>query len=112
MLEFQHPLGYTILVGRNRDENQQLIDESGPDDYWVHISEFPSAHAVIRRDDDTAVKPPLTVIKHACSLVKQRSTQCKSMPKLTFDVTQVRHLQSTKVPGMVRLEKLLKHITL
>lgn len=52
---------------------------------------------VIRANDGSAEKPPLTVIKHACSLVKQRSNQCKSMPKIDFDVTQIKYLRSTKV---------------
>ena len=40
--------GYVILIRENVNENQQLVINSDANDYWVHISSYPSANAVIQ----------------------------------------------------------------
>ena len=99
---------FTISVGGNSDDNDTLVRQSEPEDYWVHISDFPSAHAVIK--PRTAGKFPLRPIKKACLMVKQKSSKCKSMQKLQFDVTKIKHLEPTSVPGKVVVRKLLRNI--
>ena len=32
---------FTISVGGNSDDNDTLVRQSDPEDYWVHISDFP-----------------------------------------------------------------------
>jgi predicted ribosome quality control (RQC) complex YloA/Tae2 family protein len=41
--------GYTILVGRNSRQNEQItFDLAGPDDLWLHARGWPGSHVVIR----------------------------------------------------------------
>lgn len=41
--------GYTILVGRNARQNEQVtFDLAGPDDLWLHARGVPGSHVVIR----------------------------------------------------------------
>jgi len=41
--------GYTILVGRNSRQNEQITFElAGPDDLWLHARGWPGSHVVIR----------------------------------------------------------------
>lgn len=41
--------GYTILVGRNARQNEQVtFDLARPDDLWLHARDWPGAHVVIR----------------------------------------------------------------
>jgi predicted ribosome quality control (RQC) complex YloA/Tae2 family protein len=41
--------GYTILVGRNSRQNEQVtFDLAGPDDLWLHARGWPGSHVVIR----------------------------------------------------------------
>ena len=35
--------GYIILIGENANENQYLVLNSNANDYWAHISNYPSA---------------------------------------------------------------------
>ena len=42
MKEFTYK-GFTIFIGVNEHDNQTLVLNSDPDDYWTHISGFPSA---------------------------------------------------------------------
>lgn len=39
--------GVKISVGRNRSENQNLLEEAKADDIWLHIRDIPSAHMII-----------------------------------------------------------------
>jgi len=92
--------GYTIRVGENQLENDQLLRSSEADDVWVHISGAPSAHAVI--SNPTCKKVPRQAIKRACCIVKSRSSS-KSNRNVVFDVTRVRNIQLSDVPGLVSI---------
>jgi predicted ribosome quality control (RQC) complex YloA/Tae2 family protein len=101
---------FTILVGGNSHENDALIKESEPEDYWVHISDFPSAHAIVRPHNSG--KFPLKPIKRACLMVKQKSNKCKSIQKLQFDVTKIKHIEPTPISGQVIIRKILRNINI
>ena len=38
---------YELRLGKNKNENDQLITKASGNDYWVHISEYPSGHCII-----------------------------------------------------------------
>ena len=102
--------GYTILIGENADENQQLVLNSDANDYWAHISGYSSAHAVIR--NPTGTKVHNKVIKRACCIIKSASNKCKSISKLQFDVCRISNLITTDTPGLVELIESPKKITI
>ena len=101
---------FTILVGSNSKENDALVRESNPEDYWIHISDFPSAHAIVKVQ--SAGKFPLKPIKQACVMIKQRSNKCKSMRKLKFDITRIKNIEPTDVLGQVIVQKVLRNISI
>jgi predicted ribosome quality control (RQC) complex YloA/Tae2 family protein len=101
---------FTILVGSNSKENDTLVRESNPEDYWIHISDFPSAHAIVKVQ--SAGKFPLKPIKQACVMIKQRSNKCKSMRKLKFDITRIKNIEPTDVLGQVIVQKVLRNISI
>ena len=102
--------GYTIFIGENEDDNQTLVLNSDPNDYWAHISSYTSAHAVIV--NPTCSRVPNKVIKRACCVIKSSNTRCKSIPKLQFDVCRISNLITSDKPGMVTLISDPSHITL
>jgi len=101
---------FTILVGSNSRENDVLVKESDPEDYWIHISDFPSAHAIVK--PQLTGRFPLSPIKQACLLVKQKNNKCKTMRKLKFDITKIKHIRPTTVPGQVVVQKILRNINI
>jgi len=103
----QEYLQFTIRVGRNKEENSQIIDSSRADDMWIHLSDFPSGHAVIANPKN--IKIPRKVLKRACCLVKQYS-KYSSIKKIDFDITQIKYLEKTEHKGQVIVHKLLKNI--
>ena len=101
---------YEILIGENKEENDCLVKTSAPDDYWIHVADYSSAHGVILNPSGKRI--PLTVIKKVCLAIKQKSNKCKSIQKLKFDVTKIKHLTPTTNTGEVIVETLLKEVRL
>lgn len=100
---------YTIQVGQDQNENQVLLDTAQDNDYWVHMSDFPSAHGIIYNPYDERIS--LKVIKRCCLTIKENSKQ-KSLKKLAFDITKRKFLQTTNTLGLVTLMKTLKIINI
>ena len=40
--------GYMIYMGKNSEENEDLIKYGFPEDVWFHVDNFSSAHVYIR----------------------------------------------------------------
>ena len=59
-------LGYTILIGKNKYENADLLNQSFPEDYWIHVKDLPSGHVIIK--NPTGDRIPNKIIKRACCL--------------------------------------------
>ncbi len=93
--------GYTIYIGENAEENQHLVLNSNADDYWAHISDHPSAHAIICNPSGSRVN--IKIIKRACCLIKSANNKCKSISKLQFDVCRISNLVTSDTPGLVTL---------
>ncbi len=70
---------YTIYMGKDKYENEDLIKYGLPEDCWFHVDDLSSAHVYLR------LKPGMTLddipeecLTDCCSLVKANSIQgCK-----------------------------------
>jgi predicted ribosome quality control (RQC) complex YloA/Tae2 family protein len=56
---------YKVLVGRNSNENQKLLEMAKANDIWMHIRDVPSSHVIIRTDKQNL---PDSVLKAAAKL--------------------------------------------
>ncbi len=56
---------YKVLVGRNSNENQKLLEIAKANDLWMHIRDVPSSHVIIRTDKQNL---PDSVIEAAAKL--------------------------------------------
>ncbi|GIU01343.1 hypothetical protein TSL6_18490 [Sulfurovum sp. TSL6] len=56
---------YKVLVGRNSNENQKLLEMAKANDLWMHIRDMPSSHVIIRTDKQNL---PDSVLKAAAKL--------------------------------------------
>jgi predicted ribosome quality control (RQC) complex YloA/Tae2 family protein len=57
--------GYKVLVGRNSNENQKLLEIAKANDLWMHIRNVPSSHVIIKTDKQNL---PESVIFSAAKL--------------------------------------------
>ena len=77
---------YTLYMGKDKYENEDLIKYGLPEDVWFHVDDLSSAHVYLR------MKPGMTLddiseelLVECCSLVKANSIQgCKVC--CTFDI--------------------------
>jgi predicted ribosome quality control (RQC) complex YloA/Tae2 family protein len=102
--------GYTILIGENKKENDILVKTSDPDDYWIHISGYSSPHGIIKNPNKERID--IKPIKRTCLLIKSRSTKCKSMKNVIFDVARIKNVIPTDIEGQVTITEFCKKITI
>ena len=64
---------FEILVGKGDTRNDRLTFEvAEPEDFWLHVVNFPGSHVVVRNPDHL-VEPPASVLKHAARLAAWHS---------------------------------------
>ncbi|MFT7880103.1 MAG: NFACT RNA binding domain-containing protein [Sulfurimonas sp.] len=56
---------YKVLVGRNSNENQKLLQLAKANDVWMHVRDIPSSHVIIRTDKQNL---PESVLEAAAKL--------------------------------------------
>jgi len=74
---------YKVLIGRNSNENQKLLQLAKANDLWMHIRDMPSSHLVIKTDKQNL---PQHVIEAAAKLCVDFST--KSYGDFDVDYTK------------------------
>ncbi|MBN2824589.1 MAG: DUF814 domain-containing protein, partial [Campylobacterales bacterium] len=62
---------YKVLIGRNSNENQKLLQLAKANDLWMHIRDMPSSHLIIKTDKQNL---PDHVIQAAAKLCVDFST--------------------------------------
>jgi len=99
-LNFQ---GFIILIGKNKYENSLLLEIAEPQDYWIHVKDYPSGHVIIKNPLEKKI--PTKVIKRACCILKSSNNKHKSIQGLEFDVTKRENISLTNNMGEVILNK-------
>ncbi|MCC6278417.1 MAG: DUF814 domain-containing protein [Oligoflexia bacterium] len=100
---------WELWVGRNAQQNDELIKAVQPHDLWIHLRDYPGAHGVIRGSKKAS--PPEHLIEKACLVVAQLSQRKKHpfLPgeKLDFIVTPRKFVRKKKgmAPGQVIVER-------
>jgi predicted ribosome quality control (RQC) complex YloA/Tae2 family protein len=97
--------GWTIYVGRNRQENDYLLSKLAlPYDLWLHIQGQGGAHVLIRVPASKQ-DPPMTTLKEAAQ-VAARMSKAASGTKVRVVYTQCRYVKkiAKDKPGVVRYE--------
>ncbi len=92
--------GFTILVGRNARQNDEItFRRARPDDLWLHVRALPGAHVVIVRAGRNV---PETTIAEAAALAR-RYSQARDDSHAQVIVTSRRYVHRLRggKPGMV-----------
>ena len=99
-MEFTSTDGYTILVGRNNRQNEELTFKwARRDDLWLHASKVHGSHVIIACGGTT---PPDDTITQAAQLAAYyaETTGGQNIPVDVTNVKQVKKTPGAK-PGMV-----------
>lgn len=103
-MEYQSSDGFTILVGRNNEQNDRLsLKTASKNDIWLHTQKFPGSHTIIVTEGDEV--PENTLVEAAIiAAYHSRARQSSGVP---IDYTQVRNL---KKPQGAKPGKVIYHV--
>ena len=98
-MEFVSSAGFSILVGRNNSQNDELVRSSFKNDIWLHTLKIHGSHVVIRVID---TDPGEKTIEEAAMLAAYYS-QARDSEKVPVDWTRIRYVKKPNgaKPGMV-----------
>jgi predicted ribosome quality control (RQC) complex YloA/Tae2 family protein len=90
---------YVFSIGKNKEDNFRIIDESVETDIWFHVEGEPSCHVILKNVDNIR-DIPKQVIKHGAYLCKINSKSAKSN-KTTIMYTLLKNVEKTAIMGQV-----------
>lgn len=97
--------GWTIYVGRNRMENDALLNKlANPNDIWLHVLGQGGAHVLIRVPSSKQEPPKTTLIEAAHIAARLSKAAVGSKVRVVY--TQCKYVKqaSQKKPGLVAYE--------
>ena len=101
---------YHIRLGKNQQENDNIVRTSPQTALWFHLKDFPSAHAVVTNIVKPGVYDKEVVIRTA-SLVKDNAKQgVNNLQKMSVNYLPIKNVKRTEIPGQVILTKSPKTI--
>lgn len=97
-------------VGQHAQENFDLIDDSGPDDLWFHISQESSCHVVatIPHKDGVGMnydKKTLKKIAIQGAVICKQCSRYKSEKNVSVIYTQIKHVEKKGHIGSVCVDE-------
>ena len=98
--------GWTVWVGRNQRENDQLTHRmASQEDLWFHASGYPGSHVVLRREGRKE-EPGARNIEEAAALAAYWS-KGRSARKVPVVYTRVKHVSKPRggAPGLAVLRR-------
>lgn len=89
-------LGFFLLQGKDKYENEDLIRYSVPHDIWFHVDDLSSAHVYLRLPEGVSIDTidPAT-LEDAAQLVKANSIQGNKVNNLDIVYTPAGNLRKT-----------------
>ncbi|MFY7729308.1 MAG: NFACT RNA binding domain-containing protein [Flavobacterium sp.] len=96
----------TFYIGRNQNENDQVIDMGAPDDLWFHVNEVSSCHVVASIPEDIVTsKEHRYIIKAGAMLCKKYTHKTRSEPDVDIVYTKLKYVTKTRHIGCVYITK-------
>lgn len=98
VMNFQN-IDYEIFIGRNKQENWDIIDKSNQTDIWFHVANAPSSHIFLKTEEPIKKIPKQVITRCAC-LCKSYSSSA-SVKKCEIVYTTISNIQKGEHVGEV-----------
>ncbi|MBX9879232.1 MAG: NFACT family protein [Candidatus Obscuribacterales bacterium] len=95
--------GVTILVGRNRKENELILSNAKPHEIWLHVLGSPGSHVLIRLTSNKTEPPANTLKEAAYAAAYFSKAKTSGITRVTY--TQCRYVKKLGPAGVVSYEK-------
>ena len=89
----------TFHIGKNQDENFQVIDNGNPKDIWFHAKNISSCHVVCEIPEEINKNDLRYIIKVGALLCKNNTNKLKSIKNVEIVYTFIRNITKTNVEG-------------
>jgi len=87
---------YTIYMGKDKYENEQLLKFGFPEDIWFHVDDLSSAHVYLRRPMGQKIEDiNPDAIAEMCQLVKNNSIEGSKASKVDVIFTEFANLRKS-----------------
>jgi predicted ribosome quality control (RQC) complex YloA/Tae2 family protein len=91
----------TFHIGKNKNENFEVIDNATNDDLWFHAKDIASCHVVCELPDDINKKELSYIIKVGALLCKNNTNKLTSLKNVEIIYTKIKNVIKTSIPGCV-----------
>ena len=91
----------TFYIGKNQNENFEVIDKGKTDDLWFHAKDLSSCHVVCAVPNDIDKKDLRYIITVGALLCKSNTNKLKSLKNVNIVYTQIKNVTKTDVDGCV-----------
>ena len=91
----------TFYIGKNQNENFEVIDKGKTDDLWFHAKDLSSCHVVCDVPNDIDKKDLRYIITIGALLCKSNTNKLKSQKNVNIIYTQIKNVTKTDVDGCV-----------
>lgn len=95
--------GITILVGRNRKENELILSSAKPHEIWLHVLGSPGSHVLIRLSSNKTEPPANTLKEAAFAAAYFSKAKTAGITRVTY--THCRYVKKLGPAGVVSYEK-------
>jgi len=96
--------GWTVLVGRNNQENDRLTKASAKGDIFLHAQGCPGSHVILKAEDKPD-RPPRKTLEEAAALAAYWS-KARGAKTVPVNATEVRYVHKPRgaKPGLVTIK--------
>ncbi len=91
----------TFYIGKNQNENFEVIDKGTDNDLWFHAADVSSCHVVCHVPSNIDKKGLRYIITTGALLCKNNTNKLKSMKNVNIIYTKIINVIKTDVPGCV-----------
>lgn len=95
-----------FIVGGNAQENHDIIDSADDEDYWFHVSQYPSCHVICKIPDgikEIKNKKILLKIAKQGAIICKENSKYKSHKHVEIVYTQIKNITKLDTPGSVSI---------
>lgn len=92
---------WLIKIGRNADENDQLLRSSPKESLWFHLKGMPSPHGILFNKDNKYNEESI----HKCASLVKKFSKGKNIPKLAVEYLPLKNVKLTDTKGLVEISK-------
>ena len=90
-----------FYIGKNQNENFEVIDKGTTHDLWFHAADISSCHVVCNVPQGIDKKELRYIITAGALLCKNNTNNLKSMKNVNIIYTKITNVVKTNVPGCV-----------